>query len=49
MALLGHEGCWIYTYSAYVRQDDRLLGNLTVRETLMFVAQLKLPKKTHHV
>ncbi|XP_067681293.1 ATP-binding cassette sub-family G member 8-like [Haliotis asinina] len=29
--------------SAYVRQDDRLLGNLTVRETLMFVAQLKLP------
>lgn len=31
------------TCSAYVRQDDRLLGNLTVRETLMFVAQLKLP------
>jgi len=28
----------------YVRQDDRLISFLTVRETLMFVAQLKLPK-----
>ncbi|KAL8617303.1 hypothetical protein ACOMHN_061017 [Nucella lapillus] len=30
--------------AAYVRQDDRLMATLTVRETLMFVAQLKLPK-----
>lgn len=29
--------------SSYVRQDDYLLPNLTVRETLLFVAQLKLP------
>lgn len=30
--------------SGYVRQDDRLIAFLTVRETLMFVAQLKLPR-----
>uniref|UniRef100_A0A8V5FZJ1 ATP-binding cassette sub-family G member 8 n=1 Tax=Melopsittacus undulatus TaxID=13146 RepID=A0A8V5FZJ1_MELUD len=29
---------------AHVRQDDRLLPHLTVRETLMFVAKLRLPK-----
>ncbi|XP_072906752.1 ATP-binding cassette sub-family G member 8 [Hemitrygon akajei] len=29
---------------AHVRQDDRLLPNLTVRETLNFVAKLRLPK-----
>lgn len=29
--------------SAYVRQDDRLLPHLTVRETLFFVGRLKLP------
>ncbi|KAL7877559.1 hypothetical protein SRHO_G00042020 [Serrasalmus rhombeus] len=28
---------------AHVRQDDRLLPHLTVRETLLFVAQLRLP------
>ncbi|KAK3093563.1 hypothetical protein FSP39_017341 [Pinctada imbricata] len=33
----------IRTCGAYVRQDDRLLAHLTVKETLMFVAQLKLP------
>ncbi|XP_021382116.2 ATP-binding cassette sub-family G member 8 isoform X1 [Lonchura striata] len=29
---------------AHVRQDDRLLPHLTVRETLLFVAKLRLPK-----
>ncbi|XP_019371904.1 PREDICTED: ATP-binding cassette sub-family G member 8 [Gavialis gangeticus] len=29
---------------AHVRQDDRLLPNLTVRETLLFVAKLRLPR-----
>lgn len=28
---------------AHVRQDDRLLPHLTVRETLTFVAKLRLP------
>lgn len=28
---------------AHVRQDDRLLPQLTVRETLSFVAKLRLP------
>lgn len=28
---------------AHVRQDDRLLPHLTVRETLCFVAKLRLP------
>ncbi|XP_060943454.1 ATP-binding cassette sub-family G member 8 isoform X1 [Limanda limanda] len=31
---------------AHVRQDDRLLPHLTVRETLVFVAKLRLP--THY-
>ena len=30
--------------AAYVRQDDRLLPHLSVKETLSFVAKLKLPK-----
>lgn len=29
---------------AHVRHDDRLLPNLTVRETLLFIAKLRLPK-----
>ncbi|XP_072597825.1 ATP-binding cassette sub-family G member 8 isoform X2 [Vulpes vulpes] len=31
-------------YVAHVRQHDQLLPNLTVRETLAFVAQLRLPR-----
>ncbi|XP_012942207.2 ATP-binding cassette sub-family G member 8 [Aplysia californica] len=34
--------------TGYVRQDDRLISFLTVRESLMFVAQLKLPKSFTH-
>lgn len=29
---------------AHVRQHDQLLPNLTVRETLAFIAQLRLPR-----
>lgn len=29
---------------AHVRQHDQLLPNLTVRETLAFVAQMRLPR-----
>ena len=34
----------IKSCSAYVRQNDRLLPHLSVRDTLLFVAQLKLPR-----
>ncbi|ESO86759.1 hypothetical protein LOTGIDRAFT_128491 [Lottia gigantea] len=40
-----HTKHMIEHFSAYVRQDDRLLQYLTVKETLMFVAKLKLPSK----
>lgn len=33
----------VHNSVAYVRQDDRLIGQLTVRETLEFVAALRLP------
>ena len=33
----------IRSFSAYVKQDDRLIPHLTIKETLMFVAELKLP------
>lgn len=31
------------TISGYVMQDDKMLGTLTVKEHLMYVARLKLP------
>lgn len=34
--------------SGYVQQDDLLFGNLTVEETLMYSAQLRLPKDVTH-
>ncbi|ESO86757.1 hypothetical protein LOTGIDRAFT_128489 [Lottia gigantea] len=44
-----HTKHMIEHFSAYVRQDDRLLQFLSVKETLMFVAQLKLPTKLSRV
>ena len=44
-----------YKQSAYVLQDDSFIGVLTVRETLLFSADLRLPeewsseKKSHRV
>ncbi|ERN00275.1 ABC transporter G family member 15 isoform X2 [Amborella trichopoda] len=34
-----------YGAAAYVTQEDILLGTLTVRETIMYSAQLRLPKR----
>ncbi|CEJ81601.1 Putative ATP-binding cassette sub-family G member 5 [[Torrubiella] hemipterigena] len=33
----------IRAYSSYVEQEDALIGSLTVRETVMFAAQMSLP------
>lgn len=30
--------------SAYVMQDDSLIGNLTVEETLKYILKLRIPK-----
>lgn len=34
----------IRAYSSYVEQEDALIGSLTVRETVMFAAQMSLPR-----
>ena len=41
--LNGRESNLSYGVAAYVRQEDVLIGTLTVKETLMFVARLRLP------
>lgn len=41
--LNGHESNLSYGVAAYVKQDDLLIGTLTVRETLLFTARLRLP------
>lgn len=41
--LNGHESNLSYGVAAYVRQEDVLIGTLTVKETLLFVARLRLP------
>ncbi|GMH41599.1 hypothetical protein BSKO_09509 [Bryopsis sp. KO-2023] len=40
--LNGHRTTLSYGLAAYVSQDDLLIGTLTVKETLMFVARLRL-------
>ena len=36
---------WMRRQSAYVMQDDLLHATLTVRETLQFAADMKLPRE----
>ncbi len=38
------EGGGVWSGCRYVTQDDIFLGNLTVREILVFSARLRLPK-----
>eukprot|EP00210_Caulerpa_lentillifera_P009722 g9272.t1 len=42
--LNGHSSALSYGVAAYVKQDDVLIGTLTVKETLLYVARLRLPK-----
>lgn len=44
----GHKSKLSYGRSAYVTQDEVLLGTLSVRETIMFAAQLRLPPTMTH-
>ena len=41
--LNGHKSRLTYGKSAYVTQDEVLVGTLSVRETLMYAALLRLP------
>ena len=47
--LNGHVSNLSYGVASYVTQSDLLIGTLTVRETLMFVARLRLPAETDGV
>lgn len=42
----GHESRLSYGKAAYVTQDEVMIGTLTVRETLMYAALLRLPDQT---
>ena len=42
----GHKSSLSYGKSAYVTQDEMLSGTLTVEETLLFAARLRLPLKS---
>ncbi|KAG2444072.1 hypothetical protein HYH02_009015 [Chlamydomonas schloesseri] len=41
--LNGYKSCLTYGLSAYVTQDEVLVGTLSVRETLLYAALLRLP------
>ncbi|KAH7663175.1 Sulfate-transporting ATPase protein [Dioscorea alata] len=43
--LNGHKTKLSFGTAAYVTQDDNLIGTLTVRETIMYSARLRLPDK----
>ncbi|CAH9128502.1 unnamed protein product [Cuscuta epithymum] len=43
--LNGHKAKLSYGTAAYVTQDDNLIGTLTVRETIWYSAQLRLPDR----
>lgn len=43
--LNGHKSRLTYGVSAYVTQDEVLVGTLSVRETLLYAALLRLPAK----
>lgn len=40
----GHASTLSYGVAAYVKQEDMLIGTLTVKETIMYVARLRLPR-----
>ena len=54
VALLGNFPChpvllsWVLYSTGYVEQFDTLLAELTVREMLMYTAELKRPVKVSH-
>jgi ABC-type glutathione transport system ATPase component len=43
MLLNGHKSNLAYGVSSYVTQDEQMIGTLSVREVLMYTAQLRLP------
>ncbi|XP_019170118.1 PREDICTED: ABC transporter G family member 11-like [Ipomoea nil] len=45
IVLNGHKAKLSFGTAAYVTQDDNLIGTLTVRETISYSAQLRLPDR----